>query len=159
EPPSRLQLQSVFGTQLLVATLVAFAVLAIGAPLGEAGLLAGIMVCSLPLDVLRVPSAIVSERRLHFTPVVRAEVGEMLAYNVVAIVLVLLGFGIWSVGIAVLARAAVGSALLIATAQLGLLRPRLSFATVKPLLRFGLTLQSVDLVTMVRGQGLNFTTA
>jgi O-antigen/teichoic acid export membrane protein len=159
EPPSRLQLQSVFGTQLLVATVAACVVLAVGAPLGRAGLLAGIMAFSLPLDVLRVPSAIVSERRLHFTPVVRAEVGEMLAYNVVAIILVLLGAGIWSVGVAVLVRAAAGSALLIATAQVGLLRPRLSFGTVKPLLRFGITLQSVDLVTMVRGQGLNFTTA
>src|SRR4051812_41225401 len=150
EPPTRTQLQAVFGTQLLVATLVATAVLAIGAPLGTAGLLAGIMAFSLPLDVLRVPSAIVSERRLHFTPVVRAEVGEMLAYNVVAVVLVLAGAGIWSVGVAVLVRAAVGSALLIAAAQVGLIRPRLSFPTVKPLLRFGLTLQSVDLVGMAR---------
>ena len=159
EPPSREQLRAVFGTQLLVGTLAACAVLAIGAPLGTAGLLAGIMAFSLPLDVLRVPSAIVSERRLHFAPVVRAEIGEMLAYNVVAIALVLAGFGIWSVAVAVLVRAAIGSALLIAGAPIGLLRPRLSFATVRPLLRFGLTLQSVDLVTLIRGQGLNFTTA
>ncbi|MFL5543022.1 MAG: oligosaccharide flippase family protein [Longimicrobiaceae bacterium] len=159
EPPTRMQLQAVFGTQLLVATLVATTVLAIGAPLGTAGLLAGIMAFCLPLDVLRVPSAILSERRLHFTPVVRAEVGEMLAYNVVAVVLVLAGAGIWSVGVAVLVRAAVGSALLIAAAQVGLMRPRLSFPTIKPLLRFGLTLQSTDLVAMARGQGLNFLTA
>jgi O-antigen/teichoic acid export membrane protein len=159
EAPSRGQLESVFGTQLLVAVAAAALALAIGVPLGTAGALAGVMALSLPLDVLRVPSAIVTQREIQFGPIVRAEVGEMVVYNVVAIVLVLLGAGIWSMGVAVLCRAASGSALLIATSSVGLLRPRFRFSVVKPLLRFGLTLQSVQLVNLVRGQGLNFTTA
>jgi O-antigen/teichoic acid export membrane protein len=157
--PTRRQLESVFGLQLVLGVTIAAAVLAIGAPLGKAGLLAGIMTFSLPLDILRVPAAIVTQRQLHFGPVVRAEVGEMVAYNIVAIVLVVAGAGIWGVGAAVLCRAATGSALLIAGSGVPLMRPRLSWPTVKPLMRFGLTLQGVDLVTLARGQGSNFATA
>jgi O-antigen/teichoic acid export membrane protein len=159
EAPTRRQLESVFGLQLVVGLACAVATLAVGAQFGTAGLLAGVMTFSLPLDIVRVPAAIMTQRELRFGPVVRAEVGEMLAYNVAAIALVLLGAGVWAVGAAVLVRAAAGSVLLIAGSGTPLLRPRLSWAAVRPLLRFGMTLQGVDLVTLVRGQGLNLTTA
>lgn len=157
--PSRLQLEAVFGTQLLVASLVAVTVLAIGAPLGQAGLLAGIMACSLPIDVMKVPAAIVTQRQVQFGPLVRSEIGEMLVYNVVAVTLVLLGAGVWGIAVAVLCRATAGTALLVAGSTIGLPRPRLSFSTIKPMLRFGLTLQAAELVNLTRAQGLNFTTA
>jgi O-antigen/teichoic acid export membrane protein len=157
--PTRRQLEAVFGTQLTVATASAVLALAIGAQFGTAGLLAAMMTFSIPLDICRVPAAITTQRQLLFAPVIRAEIGEMVAYNVVAIVLVLLGAGIWGVGIAVLCRALTGSTLLVATSPVGLVRPRWSLPEMKPLLRFGVTLQGVQLVNMAREQGLNFATA
>jgi O-antigen/teichoic acid export membrane protein len=159
DEPTRAQLESVFGLQLAIALAAAALTAAIGVPLGTAGALAALMTLSLPIDVCRVPAAILSERDLRFGPVVRAEIGEMVAYNVVAIALVVAGLGVWGVGIAVLVRATAGSALMIAGSRGGLVRPRLRLPLVRPLLRFGLTLQSVSLVQMVRGQGINFTTA
>ena len=153
--PTREQLEALFGMQLFVATIVATLGLAVGSLLGTAALLAGIMMWSLPLDAFRVPSAIATQRHLIFGPVVRAEVGEMLVYNVVAIVLVLAGAGIWGVAAAVLCRAIAGSALLILGGTIGLLRPRLSYKIIRPLLRFGITLQSVEFVNLGRTQGVN----
>src|SRR4051794_41046103 len=71
--PSREQLEALFGIQLLLATVVAILTLAIGSAFGTAGLLAGIMAWSLPIDAFRVPSAVETQRRLAFGPLVRAE--------------------------------------------------------------------------------------
>lgn len=158
EDPTTHQLQSVFGMQFAASLAVTAIGLAIGLPLGKAGALTAVMILSLPIDVLRVPSAIVSQRELRFGPIVRAEVGEMIVYNLIAVALVLLGVGVWSLAIASLFRAAVGSGLLIAGGSLGLMRPRLSWRTVRPLVRFGLALEGIQLVYLGREQGLNSST-
>ncbi|MBE2317977.1 oligosaccharide flippase family protein [Solirubrobacter sp. CPCC 204708] len=157
--PTKLQLQAVFGFQLAVALVVAVGTFAIGAPLGQAGLIAGIMAFSLPVDVMRSAPAVMTQRELRFGPMVRAEVGEMLVYNVVAVVLVLLGAGVWSLTAAVMCRAVAGTVLLVLATGIGVPRPRWSWGTVKPMLRFGATLQAIDFVNQFRAQGLNFTTA
>jgi O-antigen/teichoic acid export membrane protein len=95
-----------------------------------------------------------AERRLDYGALVRAEVIEILAYNVFAIGAVALGAGVWGVAAAVVVRAVVGTSLIVTTLEPHLVRPRWSWPTVRPLLGFGLRFQSVNLISLVRDQGL-----
>jgi O-antigen/teichoic acid export membrane protein len=156
--PPRRQLEAVFGFQLLIGAVAAGLIAVIAAPLGTAGAIAAIMAISLPLDCARIPGALMSERRLNYSPIVRAEVAEMLVYNVVAVSSVALGAGIWGVAIAMPCRALVGSAVVIQQSGV-LVRPRLGFSHVKDLYRFGLRMQGIGLVSFVRDQGVNIAAA
>jgi O-antigen/teichoic acid export membrane protein len=154
EPPSRRQLEAVYGLQLTAACALAIITATIGIPLGDVGAVAAVMACSLPIDATRAPAALLAERRLDYTALVRAEVLEILAYNAVAITLVALGAGVWGVAIAVVVRAIVGTTLIVLTLPPGVVRPRWSWSTVRPILGFGLAFQSISAVTLVRDQGI-----
>jgi O-antigen/teichoic acid export membrane protein len=156
-PPEQRVLAAVFGAQLVLATGAALAIVLLALPLGTLGAVAALMALALPIDCVRVPGALLSERRLDYTPIVRAEVAEMLAYNIVAVATVALGAGIWGIAAAVPVRAVVGTIVLTQQSRV-LMRPRLSFAEVRPLYRFGLRLQGVGLISMARDQVVNFAT-
>ncbi|HEX7298395.1 MAG TPA: oligosaccharide flippase family protein [Solirubrobacteraceae bacterium] len=158
-PPSRLELQAVFGLQLAVATAVAMLAAIVGVPLGTAGAIAAIMACSLPIDAARTPAALSAERRLDYRALVRAEVLEIVAYNVFAIAAVALGAGVWGVAAAVVVRSLVGASLVVTSLPPGLVRPRWSWETVRPVVGFGLKFQSVGVVSLVRDQGLAVVTS
>lgn len=158
ESPARRTLEAVFGAQLLVASAAAAIIVALALPLGTLGGVAAIMALALPVDCVRVPGALMSERRLDYSPIVRAEMAEMLAYNVVAVGLVVLGAGIWGIAVAVPVRALVGTIVLAQQSRV-LVWPRFSVAEVRPLYRFGLRLQGIGFVPMVREQGINVATA
>jgi O-antigen/teichoic acid export membrane protein len=152
--PSRRQFEAIVALQLGLATAIVVLTAAIGVPIGTTGAVAAIMACSLPIDALRAPAALMAERRLDYGALVRAEVVEIIAYNLVAIGAVVLGAGVWGVAGAVVVRALVGTGLIVATLEPHLVRPRWSWATVRPLLGFGLRFQSVNLISLVRDQGL-----
>jgi O-antigen/teichoic acid export membrane protein len=157
EQMRRRQLEAVFGAQLLLASGTAMVIVAIAAPMGTAGAVAAIMALSLPLDCAKVPGALSCERRLNYTPIVRAEVAEMLVYNIVAVTAVALGAGIWGIAAAVPCRALVGAIVL--TQQSGVLvRPRLLWGEARELYRFGMKFQGIGLVSFARDQGLNVAT-
>jgi O-antigen/teichoic acid export membrane protein len=154
EPPSRRQLEAVYGLQLTAACVLGTLTALVGVPLGTVGAVAAVMACSLPIDATRAPAALLAERRLDYAVLVRAEVLEIVAYNVFAIMLVVLGAGVWGVAIAVIVRAIVGTTLIVTSLPPGIVRPRLSWTTVRPILGFGLAFQSVSAVTLVRDQGI-----
>jgi O-antigen/teichoic acid export membrane protein len=159
ETPARSQLEAIYGLQLSAALLLVVLTAAIGIPLGRAGALAAIMACSLPIDASRAPAALLAERRLDYRSLVRAEVLEVVAYNVFAVASVALGAGVWGVAAAFVVRASVGTTLVLTTLPPGLLRPRWSWRAVRPILGFGLAFQGVNAIILVRDQGLVIVTS
>jgi O-antigen/teichoic acid export membrane protein len=158
ETPRRRTLEALLGVQLLLACTATVLIAAVAAPFGGAGAVAAVMALSLPLDCARVPGSLMSERRLDYRPIVRAEVAEMVVYNVVAVGLVALGAGVWGLAAAVPCRALAGTIVLAQQSRV-FVRPRLDLDEVRPLYAFGLRLQGMGLVSMIRDQGVNFATA
>jgi O-antigen/teichoic acid export membrane protein len=157
--PNRAELEAVLGLQLVVTLVLCVVVAAIGIPLGKAGAVAALMVLSLPIDATRGPSGIALERTLSYRPIMIAEISEMLAYNLFAVIAVVAGAGVWGVAGAVVVRAIVGAGLLLKLGPLGFVRPRLSWVRVRPILAFGMSFQAVQLVNLVRDQGINIVIA
>src|SRR4051794_6996241 len=155
EPPDRDELRAVLGLQLTTVSLVVALVAAIGLPLGEAGAVAAVMCLAMPIDALRTPNAILLERTLTYGPIVRAEVGEIVAYNAFAIAAVAAGMGVWGIALAVIVRAITGGIILLIGSPVGLLMPKWSWRRVRPLIRFGLMFQGVNFVNLGRDQGIN----
>jgi O-antigen/teichoic acid export membrane protein len=155
ETPTRWDLECMFGFQLLVMTAAAVLIAGLGIFFGRAGALAAVMAFSLPIDAIRVPSALMAERVLAFGIIARAEVAEIAAFNVAAIAAVACGFGVWGVAGATIVRAVVGSAMLVLPGNLGFLAPRLSRTFLRSTAKFGLSFQSVAFVNLIRDQGFN----
>lgn len=154
-PPTRAELASVTGLQLLVTTVIVAGALGVTAVVGGRALVAGVMTVSLPLFVLRTPSTVMLERDLRFGLIAKAQLLELLAYNVLAIGLVVAGAGVWGVAAAAAAHPLIGSALLIARGPVGLLAPRIDFGLTRTMLRFGIAFQSVQLTMGLRDQSVN----
>ncbi|MFL5885766.1 MAG: oligosaccharide flippase family protein [Thermoleophilaceae bacterium] len=155
QPPDRDELRATLGLQLTTVSLVVALVAAIGLPLGEAGAVAAVMCLAMPIDALRTPNAILLERTLTYGPIVRAEVGEIVAYNAFAIAAVAAGMGVWGIALAVIVRAITGGIILLIGSPVGLLMPKWSWRRVRPLIRFGLMFQGVNFVNLGRDQGIN----
>jgi O-antigen/teichoic acid export membrane protein len=155
--PTTRQLQALFGAQLLVASTAAVVIVALAAPLGTVGAVAAVMALALPIDCVRVAGSLMSERRLNYTPIVRTEISEMIAYNIVAVTLVALGAGIWGIAAAVPVRALVGTIVMVQSSGV-LVRPRIDLPTMRPLYKFGFKMQGIGYVSVGRDQGVNFMT-
>jgi O-antigen/teichoic acid export membrane protein len=156
--PTNRQLEALFGAQLVVASAAAALIVAIALPLGTLGTVAAIMALALPIDCVRMPASLSVERRLNYTPIVRSEISEMVAYYIVAVGLVALGAGVWGLAIAVPVRALVGTIVLVKASGV-LMRPRIDIPTIRPLYKFGLRMQAIGFVSVGRDQGVNFVTA
>ncbi len=156
--PDRLDYANAFGFQLAASLLVAVLVAVIGAQFGRVGLLAALMVTSLPILAIRAPGAIALERRLEYRPLIAIEIGETVAYYAWAITTVAIGWGVWGLASAIVARAAVGSVVMLIVGPIGLLRPRLQRTRVRRLLGFGASYQAVDVIGLLRDTGVNIIT-
>lgn len=155
QPPSKAELASVTGLQLILGvTLVGGAAL-VSFVVGGRAPVAAIMTLSLPLFVLRTPSIVLLERNLQFGLIAKAQVLELFVYNLAAIGLVVAGAGVWGVAAAAAAHPLLGSGLLIARGPVGLLMPRIDLAAMRPVLRFGIAFQSVQLSMGLRDQSVN----
>ena len=137
-----------FGVFVLIA--------AIGLPLGgRVGEIATVMASSLPLSALSAPNAIVAERRMLYGPSVRADIAQTVCYNALAIGLVLLGLGVWSLAIALVISTVVGTATLIVSGPIGFVPPILSWSVSRRFLKFGVQFQAASVASLLRDQGLN----
>lgn len=156
---TRYELRTVLGFQVLVASTLALAVAVVAVPSGRSGQVSALMAASVVLVTYRVPASLVLERRLDYRTLATVEVVEGLVFVVWSIVSVFLGAGVWGVASAHVARAAVGSALMIGRSPVRVLRPGLHLSIVRELLGYGLVVQAGGLVNLVRGQGINLLTA
>jgi O-antigen/teichoic acid export membrane protein len=151
---ARRDLQAVYGFQLGVTTLVAATVTAVGVPLGQAGALVAIMTWSLVIDCGRAPTAIPLEREMKYRLVLQAEIVEVLAWNIFAVAAVAAGLGVWGVAAAQIVRALSGYFALTLRGPTGFMAPRLDWKRTRGLLSLGIKFQTVQVVLLIRDDGL-----
>lgn len=155
QPPEREELQALTALQVSVASALTLAV-GLAAPLlGRAGWITALIVLSAPLLTLQIPGRILLERDLRFDRVARAEVVQVLVFNVWAVTTVLAGASVWGLASAPVVRAAVGVVLFSRASPMGTPFPRFSWTRIRGLVRFGVRFQTVTALWLVREQGLN----
>jgi O-antigen/teichoic acid export membrane protein len=113
------------------------------------------MLASLPILTARIPAAIVLERRLTYRPIAFVDLVEAVTYYAWALIAVGLGFGVWGLASAVVARSLIGALTMMKVGPVGFVRPRWSLGHVRPILGFGAKLQANAMIGIVRDQGLN----
>lgn len=101
------------------------------------------------LTSLRTIPTVILERKLEFNKLVVPQVGEMLVFNIILVILALLGHGLWSFTIAVLARGIVGLVLtyIIQPWKIGFAFDKESF---KKLVCFGLPFQTNSILALLK---------
>lgn len=152
-------LRSMVAVQLTMTSLIAGLAALASIPFGRVGAVTAVMVAALPVVAFRTPGVVVLERALNYRPLAGAEIAETVAYNVVAIAMVVAGFGVWGIAAATVVRLVIGSAVVVRYGPTGALWPLFSWQKIRPLLSFGVRFQAVAVTNMVRDQGLNFGTA
>jgi O-antigen/teichoic acid export membrane protein len=155
EEPRAADFQTVMAFQLIVTTTLAVAAALIASPFGTTGGVIAIMAVSLPIMAFRTPGLIKLERQLSYRPLMVVEVVETTAYYGWAITSVALGAGVWGLASGAIARAVVGSVIMVTVSGTGVVRPRMHWDRLKRLLGFGLRYQAVGVVDFGRSQGLN----
>jgi O-antigen/teichoic acid export membrane protein len=155
EPPTVEELQALTGFQLAVTVALSLVVAALAAPFGEIGWVTALIVSSAPFAMFQVSGRILLERSLSYRPLAAVELSQVVAYNVCAVSLVLLGFGVWGIASAIVAMRIVGALIMARVSPAGLMRPRLSWSLIRPLLAFGVRFQATTAVWLIRDQGLN----
>jgi O-antigen/teichoic acid export membrane protein len=159
EPPTVDELQALTGFQLGVAVGLTIASAAVASLLGEVGWVTTLMVASMPLAMLQLPGRILLERSLSYRPLAAVELSQVFVYNVWAVSLVALGFGVWGIASATIAMRLAAVLIMTRVSPVGLMRPRFSWRLVQPLLGFGLRFQATHATWIVGQQGLNMSLA
>lgn len=159
EEPSRRDLAAVSALQLGVAGVVFLIALAVSPLLGIAGPVTALMLGSLMFSAVKVPGIVMLERRLRYRPILLADIGEAASFVIVSVALALAGWGPTGVGLAALARGAVGALTITLLSPVGFVLPRPSLARVRAMVGFGANVQGVSLVVMARDQSLNLAAA
>lgn len=156
QEPSRKTYAAVQAAQLAVI-MVALAGCLIWALLSRSttSIVTALFVSSLPLASLRMPGMIHLERRLDFSPSIRADLTEVLVYNLWIVVGLSLDWGVYALATGAVVKTAVGTIVLNRSTPLGWVRPRVDIPAVRSLLRFGATFQASGAVTLGKEQALN----
>jgi len=155
ETPSREELGAVQGFQLATTTALAVCFAAAASPFGRDGLVPALMITSLPLASLRMPTVLMLERQLNYGVIARADVVEAVVGYTWAIATVAVGWGVWGLASAAPIRVLAGSATVMRLGPVGLVRPRWDWHLVRPILGFGVRFQAINAVSAGRDQGLN----
>jgi O-antigen/teichoic acid export membrane protein len=153
-PPSRRELQTILGFQVLVAVLFAAAVAAIAVPQGHSGQVIALMAGSIAFHVYRAPANVVLVRRLDYRAIASVEVAESLVFVAWSVTAASLGAGVWGVATAYFGRAIVGSVLMVKLSPVRVLSPRLSPKIMRELLPYGAVVQAGYLVQLLHGQSI-----
>ncbi len=157
--PTASELRTLLAVQLAVASAMAVVIVAIGLQAGEAGNVTALMAASLPLLALRAPHAIALERALDYRPIASIEFTESLTYYCWAIATVSIGWGVWGLASAAIARAVAGSVLMTLASPLGFVTPRFERRSLRSMLAFGLGFQAVGIAAVATAQGVNLVVA
>ena len=144
EEPALEDLRVLLGYQLALTLLLACVIAAVSAPLGRVGEITAVMMIGLPLLAFRAPSSIVYERNLDYRPLLTVEVLEELTYYTWGVSTVLLGAGVWGLASASIAKALVGTVVMLVISPVGRLKPAYSWRRLRPMLGFGLKFQAVE---------------
>jgi O-antigen/teichoic acid export membrane protein len=155
EAPDRTDLKAALAFQ--VGMMLAF--VGVAAPIclafGTAGAVSALMICSLPIDALRVAPTAMTMRRLDFGPLARTAIIEAVVFNGASVALVVAGYGVWGIAIANLLRSVTGTVVLTFLGSVGWLLPRWNWGRLRRHFAFGASNQGVVVVNTARDQGLN----
>jgi O-antigen/teichoic acid export membrane protein len=158
--PSRAELRTLAGLQLLLAT----GVFAVAAPIalqfGQPGEITAVMLLALPLSAPQAAGRVFLLRQMVFSRLALAELGAAIAYYAWAIPAVVAGLGVWGMATATVAKAAALSLLFASLAPEGRLAPSLRGARAfGPVISFGAKFQATWIAFVSRDQALNMLTA
>jgi O-antigen/teichoic acid export membrane protein len=145
EPPTRAELAALSGLQLLVTSAIVVLAVAVAAGVGDDALVTAVMVLALPFTAIRTPALLLFQRRLEFVPQVKVEIVEIVVYLAVAITLAALGLGAWSLAIATVVRALIGTLAAVALSPLGFVVPSIRLSRVRSILGFGWRFQAAGI--------------
>jgi O-antigen/teichoic acid export membrane protein len=159
--PTVAELQTLLGVQTALAVAIALVVTAVGLQTGTTGAVTAVMTLSLPLLALRAPHLISLERALAYRAVAWVELVESLVqYGWSLVTVWALGWGVWGLATAAIARAMAGSILMAAASPLPALTvPRIERTTLRSMIGFGAGVQAVGVVGLARTQGVNLVIA
>jgi O-antigen/teichoic acid export membrane protein len=155
EAPTKSELQALLAFQIALDVLIVVIVGLVMLPFGRLGQLTTVIVASLALGAVRVPATIIYERRLDYRPMAVVDVVQTAVFYTWAIILIVLGWGVWGLASAYVVRELTGSALMLIMLRDGRVAPVPSWAKIRPLLPFGLRYQGAALAHMLRDQGVN----
>lgn len=158
EAPTRRELESILGFQMLVASVLVLAVAAVTVPMGRNGQVIALMAASVLLLTYRAPASLVLERRLDYGSLAAVEVLEGLVFGVWSVASVALGAGVWGVATAHLARGLIGTVLMIRRSPVRVFRLRFKLGPVRELLGYGLVVQAGYLLYLLRAQVITVAT-
>jgi O-antigen/teichoic acid export membrane protein len=130
----------------------------ISLPFGHLGQVTALMALAIPLMTLRTPGFVLLERELAYRPIVTIEFIESAAFYAWAIAAVAAGWGVWGLATAIIVRSALGSGLMMSRTPDGVVRPRLGWSRIRPMLGFGARFQAVGVINIIRDLGLNLGT-
>lgn len=150
--PQRADLQAYVALQLVVMTLLALTVALATLPFGLVGQVTAVMMAAAPITAFRGPGLVTLERQLRYQKLATVESAEIFTYYVWSVVTVAVGWGVWGLATAVLARAVVGTSFMMAVAPTGVVWPRFDRQRTRALLGIGVRVQAVELVAALRDQ-------
>ena len=153
--PTRLMFEQLLGFQLAIAVGVTLVAVGLAPFFGRTGWITAVMTASFCIAVFRSSGFIQLDRNLMFRQVAMIDVVEMIAYLTWAIGAVLLGAGVWGLATASVARAFVATGFVLRAAPMRVLRPRFRLTEIRPLLGFGVRFGAINVVGLLRDQGLN----
>ena len=157
--PEHADLRAFVALQLIVSSVLLGVVILATRPFGLVGQLTAVMVVSAPIIAFRGAGLVVLERQLLYKRIATAETAETVVYYVWTVVTVAIGWGLWGLATATVARAIVGTALVVALTPTGIVWPRYDRRRIRAMLGIGLRVQAVDFVVAVRDQILVLGTA
>jgi O-antigen/teichoic acid export membrane protein len=158
EPPTKPELRTLNGIQLVIAVSIFLPVALIALGLGSAGAVTALMIASIPITTLQTPGRVVLARTMRFDRQAAADLTAQTSFYVAAVSSVALGAGVWGLASGTLVRAAVGT-VLIAWLSIGFLLPSLrGWRALRGLVVFGLKFQANWLLLMLREQSVNLVT-
>jgi O-antigen/teichoic acid export membrane protein len=159
EPPTKAELQALvafqFGMDLILVAGLVLAML----PFGLVGRVTSVIALALPLGAFRAPAIVLLERRLNYRPIAVVDVVQSGAYYVWAIATIIIGWGVWGLASAAPISELVGLVVMLVLLPEGRVAPVPSWRKVRPLIGFGLRVQAVGLLHMLRDQGVNLMVA
>jgi O-antigen/teichoic acid export membrane protein len=158
-PPDHDDLRAYVALQLVVMTTLAVLVAMITAPFGIVGEITAVMVLVSPITAFRGAGVVVLERSLVYQKLASAEMAELVVYYIWTVVTVILGWGVWGLATAVVARSIVGTTLIVFLAPTGIVWPRFDRRRTRALLGIGMRVQAVEVVAATRDQVLVLATA
>jgi O-antigen/teichoic acid export membrane protein len=157
--PEPADLRAYVALQLIASSVLVGVVILATRPLGLVGQLTAVMVVSAPITAFRGAGLVVLERQLLYKRIATAETAETVVYYVWTVVTVAIGWGLWGLATATVARAIVGTAFIVALTPTGVVWPRYDRRRIRGLLEVGVRVQAVDFVVLLRDQILVLGTA